>query len=149
NRGGDLGDVADLAGQVAGHEVDVVGELLPDTAHALHFGLAAQPSLGTDLARHARHLVAEGVELVDHRVDRVLELEDLAADVDRALLDALPILNRGRDLGDVADLAGEVAGHLVNVFGEVLPDAANAPDLGLAAELALGTHLAGDARHLT
>jgi len=32
--GGHLGDVADLAGKVRGHEVDVVGEILPSAADA-------------------------------------------------------------------------------------------------------------------
>ena len=38
------------------------------------------PSLpfGADLARDARHLGGERAELVDHRVDGVLQLEDLA-----------------------------------------------------------------------
>ena len=40
-------------------------------ADALDLGLAAELALGADLARHARDLVGEGRELVDHRVDRV------------------------------------------------------------------------------
>ena len=56
--------------------------------------------------------------------------------------------DRGRDLGDVAHLVGEVAGHRVDVVGEVLPGAGDAGDLGLAAELALGADLAGDAGDL-
>ena len=43
-----------------------------------HRRLAAELPLGADLARDARHLVRERRELVDHRVDRVLQLEDLA-----------------------------------------------------------------------
>jgi hypothetical protein len=50
-----------------------------------HLGLAAELALGADLARHARHLRREAVELVDHRVDGVLEREDLALDLDRDL----------------------------------------------------------------
>ncbi len=57
-----------------------------DAGDALHLGLAAQAALGADLARDARDLVREGRELVDHGVDRVLELEDLALDVDGDLL---------------------------------------------------------------
>ena len=78
DRGRDLGDVAHLAGQVAGHRVDVVGQVLPGAGDARHLGLAAELALGADLARHARHLAAKRVELVDHRVDGVLQLEDLA-----------------------------------------------------------------------
>src|SRR5205807_9390095 len=84
--GGDLGDVADLAGQVAGHQVDVVGQVFPDPAHAPHVGLAAKLALGTDLAGHARDLARKGVELADHGVDGLLGPEDLAADVQGDLL---------------------------------------------------------------
>ena len=41
--------------------------------------------------------------------------------------------------------AGQVAGHLVDVVGEVLPGAGDAGHLRLAAELALGADLARDA----
>ena len=146
--GGDLGDVAHLRGQVAGHEVDVVGEVLPGAGDAGHLGLAAELALGADLARHARHLGGERVELVDHRVDGVLELEDLALDVDRDLARQVAARDGGGDLGDVAHLRGEVAGHRVDAVGEVLPGAGDAGHLRLAAELALGADLARHARHL-
>ena len=47
----------------------------PRAADALHLGLAAELAFGADLARDARDLVRERRELVDHRVDRVLQLE--------------------------------------------------------------------------
>src|SRR5207253_7256416 len=131
--GRDLSYVADLARQVAGHDVDVVGEVLPDAAHADNLGLTPQPAFGADLAGHARHLVGERVELVDHCVDRLLELEDLAPDVDGDLFREVTLLDRGGDLSDVADLARQVAGHEVHVVGEVLPDTADPLDLALAA----------------
>src|SRR5207244_1069018 len=77
---GDLGDVADLGGEVAGHRVDGVGHVLPGTGSSAHVGLTAELAFGPDLARDARDFGGEGAELVDHRVDGVLELEDLAAD---------------------------------------------------------------------
>ena len=43
------------AGQVAGHEVDVVGQVLPGAGDARHLRLAAELAFGADLARHARH----------------------------------------------------------------------------------------------
>ena len=67
------------AGQVAGHRVDRVGEVLPRAGHARHFGLTAELSFRADLARHARDFRRERAELIDHRVDGVLQLEDLAA----------------------------------------------------------------------
>src|SRR5262249_7546759 len=69
---------------------------------------SAELALGADLARDARHLVGERRELVDHRVDRVLELEHLALDVDGDLLRQVAVRDRRRHLGDVAHLAGEV-----------------------------------------
>src|SRR5213595_2676027 len=50
--------------------------------HVPPVGLAAQLAVRAHLAGHARHLRREGAQLIDHRVDRVLELEDLALDLD-------------------------------------------------------------------
>ena len=44
-----------------------------------HVGLAAEPAFGADFARDARHFGREGVELIDHRVDGFLQLQDFAA----------------------------------------------------------------------
>ena len=148
DRGGDRRDVADLVGQVRRHLVDVVGQLLPRAADADDRGLAAELALGTDLARDARDLVGEPAQLIDHRVDRVLELEDLAARLDDDLLLEVAVRDRGRDLRDVADLLGQVRRHRVDVVGQLLPDAADVADLGLAAEHALGADLARDAGDL-
>jgi hypothetical protein len=51
-----------------------------------HHRLAAELAFGADLARDARHFRGEGAQLIDHRVDGFLELEDLAAHVDGDLL---------------------------------------------------------------
>src|SRR4029077_5816514 len=148
HRGGDLGDVAHLAGEVAGHHVDAVGEVLPDAADAAHLRLSAQLALAADLAGDAGDLAGETVELIDHGVDGVLQLEDLAAHVDGDLLAEVAVGHRGGDLGDVAHLGGEVARHRVDVVGQLLPDTADAADPSLAAQLALGADLAGDAGDL-
>ncbi len=127
DRGHDLGDAAHLVGEVRGHHVDVVGEVLPRSGHALHLRLAAELPFRADLARHARDFRGEGVELIDHRVDRVLQLEDLALDVDGDLLREVAVRDGRRHLGDVAHLVGEVRGHQVDVVGEVLPRARRRP----------------------
>ena len=57
--GHDLRDAAHLVGQVAGHEVHVVGQVLPRAGDALHFGLAAELAFGADFARDARHFRGE------------------------------------------------------------------------------------------
>ena len=142
------GDAAHLGGQVARHEVHVVGEVLPHAGDAGHVGLSAQLALGAHLAGHAGHFRGEGVQLIDHHVDGVLQLEDLALHVDGDLLGQVAVRHRRRDQGDVAHLAGQVVGHEVHVVGQVLPHAADSADVGLPAQASLGAHLAGDAGHL-
>ena len=144
---GHFGDVAHLAGQVARHRVDVVGEVLPGAGDAGHDGLAAELAFGADLARHARHFGREAVELVHHRVDGFLQLQDLAAHVHRDLARQVAARDGGGHLGDVAHLAGQVAGHGIDVVGEVLPHAADVLHVRLATELAVGADFARHARH--
>ena len=81
-------------------------------ADAGHLGLAAELAFGADLARHARHFGGERSQLLDHRVDGVLELQNLAAHVDGDLLRQVAVGDGDGHLGDVAHLGGEVAGHL-------------------------------------
>src|SRR5207248_1206465 len=140
----DLGDVADLAGEVPGQLVDVVGERLPGAGDPGHLGLAAEAALGADLAGHPGDLVGEAAELVDHGVDGALELEDLTPHLDEDLLREVAVGHGGGALGDVLPMAGEVRGQLVDVVGEVLPRARHALDVGLAAEAAVGADLPGD-----
>ena len=68
------------------------------------------PSLPSvpDFARDARDFRGKAVELVDHRIDGVLELENLALDIDRDLLRQIPIRDRRGHIGDVAHLAGQI-----------------------------------------
>src|SRR5262249_56450042 len=79
--GRDGGDVADLVGQVRRHRVNVVGEVLPRAGDAFDLGLAAELAFGADFAGHAGHFRGERAKLVHHRFDRVLQLEELAANV--------------------------------------------------------------------
>src|SRR5262249_1300881 len=118
---GDVGDVADLAGQVRGHEVHGVGEVLPRAGGVTPIGLAAKLAFGAHSPGHAHYFRRERPVLVHHCVDRVLELEDLAADVDGDLLGEVAGGEGFGHFGDVAHLAGEVAGHEVHVVGEVFP----------------------------
>src|ERR1700730_13111153 len=148
DRGRDFRDVADLRGQIAGHRVDAVGQILPGAGDAGHFGLSPELAVGADFARHARHLAGKGVELVDPRIQRFLYLQDCARDVHGDLLRQVALGDRGRDFRDVADLAGEVGGHRVDAVGQVLPGAGNAAHHRLSPELSFGADLARYARHL-
>src|SRR5207302_7738459 len=84
--GGHLGDVANLTGEVAGHEVDVVGEVLPRAGHAFDLGLPAELAFGADLAGHAGDLGRERRQGVGHAVDGLGESCDLALGLDGDLL---------------------------------------------------------------
>src|SRR5262249_50563185 len=134
HRGGDLGDVADLSGQVRRHRIDAVGQVLPCAGDAEHVGLAAEPAFDGKRVVQGRRLGGEGVELVHHGVDGVLELQDFAAHVDRNLLGEVAAGDGGRHLGNVADLRGQVRRHRIDAVGQVLPCAGDAEHVGLAAE---------------
>src|SRR5439155_12841569 len=104
---GDARDAPHLAGEVARHGVDGVGVVLPGAGDVLDVGLTAELALGADLAGDARDLGRERPELIDHAVDGVLQLENLAADVDGDLARQIAVGDGGGDLGDVPDLGGE------------------------------------------
>src|SRR5207249_3768382 len=105
---GHVGDVADLPGEVESGRAPGRGEILPRAGHACDRGLAAELTLGADLARHATDLAGEGVELVHHRVERVFQCEDFALDLDGDLRGEIALGDGRRHVGDVADLPGEV-----------------------------------------
>src|SRR5207248_4515873 len=76
-------------------------------------------------------------------VDVVLQGDDLALGGDGDGPREVALGDGGGDLGDGPHLGGEGAAELVDVLGEVLPGAGGAGHLGLAAQLALDTYLAG------
>src|SRR5439155_773916 len=110
-----------LVGQVARHRVDAVGEVLPGARHAAHFRLAAQFSVRPHFSRYAGDFGGEGVELIDHDVDRLFQLQDLAPGVGGNLLGEVAVGDGGCDFGYVAHLVGQVARHRVDAVREVLP----------------------------
>ncbi len=144
--GGHFGDVANLVGQVAGHVVDTVRQILPGAGHAVHFGLTAQLAFSSDFARNARNFGRERAELIDHGVDGVLELENFAARVDGDLGGQIAFSDGRRNTGDVSNLIGQVAGHGVHTLREILPGSSDAGDNCLSAELAFGSNFARHAR---
>ncbi len=147
HRRGHLRDVADLRRQVAGHRVDAVRQIFPRSGDAAHIGLAAQLAFGTHFARHARHFAGERVELIHHRVDGVLQLQNFAAHVHRDLARQIALGHGRGHFRDVADLIGQVAGHGVDALRQILPGSRDALHFRLAAELAFGAHFARHARH--
>src|SRR5205085_2629890 len=76
-----FGDVTHLGGEVGRHEVHGVREVLPRATHARHDGLTTETSVRSYFSRNACDFRCERVELIDHGVERVLELQDLALHV--------------------------------------------------------------------
>src|SRR5207253_1477519 len=127
--------------------VDAVGQVFPGTGDAGHLGLAAELPIGAHLAGDAGHFGCERVELVDHRVDGLLELQDFAADVDGDFFRQVALRHCRRPFGDVAYLPAQRSCDLVDAVGQVLPGTGDAEHLRLAAEPAFGADLARNARH--
>ena len=143
-----LGDVAHLRREISGHGVHRIGQVLPRAGHAGHHGLPSQSAFRAHFARHARHFRGKGPQLVHHRVDGLFELQNFAAHIDGDLAGKVAARNGGRYFRNVAHLAGQVAGHRIDGVGQILPRARHAGHLRLSAELAVGPHFAGHARHL-
>src|SRR5205807_212400 len=141
-------DAAHLAGEVAGHGVHRIGQVLPDAGNPPDLGLAAKLALGADLQGHAGDLRGEGVELIDQDRKSVVQRQDFPTDVHRHLLAQVAVGDGGGDVGDVAHLPGQVTGHAVDAVRQVLPDAGDPPDVGLAAQPPLAADLAGHAGDL-
>src|ERR1700722_5708430 len=100
HRGGNLGDVSDLVGQVAGHGIDAVRKILPGSSNALHHSLSAELAFGTNFASHTSYFAGERVELVHHDVDGVLELQNFAAHIHRDLARQIAVSDGGGDFCD-------------------------------------------------
>src|SRR5207253_3117327 len=112
------GDVADLAGQVGGHEVDAVGERSEERREGAEGRLPGELAVGTHFGGQAGHFGSERRKLIDHRVDGVFQFEDLALHVYGDLLGQVAIRHGRGDGRDVADLAGQVGRHEVDAVGE-------------------------------
>ncbi len=142
---GDFSHIADLGGQIGAHGVDRVGQVLPGAGHAGHDCLHTQAAFGAHFAGYAGHFGRKRAQLLDHGIDRFLELLDFTANIHGDFAGKVAVGDSDGDLGDVADLRGEIAGHRVHVVGQVLPGPSHTQHLGLSAELAFRAHFAGQA----
>src|SRR5207249_258879 len=115
---GHVGDVADLTRQVGSHRVDVIGQIFACAGDSRHLRLSAELAFGADLARDAADFGSESIELIDHGVDGVLELENLAFNVDGDFSRQISAGDGGCDVGDIANLAGQVGSHRIHVVGK-------------------------------
>src|SRR5206468_2299850 len=106
--GGHSRDVADLVGQVAGHEIHIIRQVLPSAGQTSNVGLATQFSFGPHFAGHTSHFGSERGELVHHRVDGVFQFQNLAFDIDGNLLGQIAV-GHGRGHGsDITNLPSKI-----------------------------------------
>ena len=143
----DLDDAAHLFREVCSHHVYVVGKIFPGSSNARDQCLSTQFAFGTDIARHARNLACERVQLVHHRVDGVLQFQNFTFHIDRDLARQVAFRNRRRHLGDVANLSGQVPGHRVYGIRKVFPSSGDAGHVGLASQSAFAAHFARHTGH--
>src|SRR5262249_260950 len=95
-----------LGGQIAGHDIDAFGQILPNTADVTNLGLTAELSFGADLACDPGDFRSETAQLIDHGVDRVFELENLAGQGVGNVLRQIAVGDGVGDISDVAHLGG-------------------------------------------
>ena len=86
--------------------------------------------------------------MVHHRVDSILEFENLALHIDRDLLGKVAVGYGRGHFGDISHLASQIAGHRIYAVRQILPGARNSLDLRLATEFSFGADFASHAGHL-
>ena len=153
HRDGYLGDIADLTGQVVGHGVDAFGQVLPHAGHLGHLRLTAELALGADLARHARHLGGEHGQLLDHGVDDIGRLQELAGerpavDVELHGLQEIALCDRSDCPGNFAGRPEQVVDQGVDRTLHIGPGATGQPEPDALSRLALAPDHLSDALEL-
>ena len=83
--------------------------------------LAAEATFRTDLARYTGDLGRERTQLLDHRIQRFLELQNFAAYVDSDLRERSPLAIAVATSAILRTWRGEVPRHEVHRFRQILP----------------------------
>src|SRR5262249_8508795 len=99
-------------------------------------------SVRADLARNTSDFRSEGVELVHHPIDGVLQLLDFAFYIHSDLFGEVAVGHRCGHVGDVAHLTSEVAGHKLDAACKILPLSPFPTRLPFAPELSVGADFA-------
>src|SRR5205823_12655062 len=119
-----------------------VVQLLPRARDAFLLRLSATLPRRPGLALFPYTTLFRSRELVHHRVDRVLELEDLAFHVHRDLAREVSPRHGRRHVGDVPHLSREDDSPRLHSLAYVVRRPRHANHIRLAAEPPLGTDLA-------
>ena len=141
-------NVSHLAGKMASHRIDAVGQVLPSPGHPLDIGLTAEFAFSTDFTGDAGDFGGKRTKLVHHGINGVFQFEDFPFDIDGDFFGQVTVGHGRGHGGDVAHLGCQVAGHRVHAISQILPRARHAPDLRLATQFPFRANFAGDASHL-
>ncbi len=133
-------DTPYLVSKVVSHYVHVVRQIFPGTCNTRNLCLAAKFTFGSHFTCHTSYLGREAVQLIHHRVDRVLQLQNFSAYVDGNLARQVAARNSGGYLCNTAHLVGKVGRHYVYVIGQILPGTCDTRHARLASELSFGTY---------
>ena len=136
-----------MSGEVPGHRIDTVGQILPRACNTGHVSLTGEFAFSADLTRHSSHFSRERTELIDHGIDRVLELENLTLNVHGDFLGEISPRHCGGDFGDVANLTREIPCHEIDRISQVFPSSRNAFHPRLTAKNSFRTDFARHPRH--
>src|SRR5262249_52833727 len=124
-----------------------VGQVFPRAGDTGNLGLTAKPSFGTDLTCDARNLRCKCIELVDHGVDGVLQLEDFALYIDGDFAREVAASDRRSHLAYFADLDCQIGRQQIDVVGQIFPCASHTGHDCLTTEAAFGADFTHDTRH--
>ncbi len=117
----------DHGAELGKHHAADVGQIALTLQHAAKFGqVGFQPILLAVLERGV-------LQVANHLIDRVFQRGHFALGVQRDRTGQVALGDGGGHFGDRTDLAGEVVGELIDVFGEGFPGAGGAGHLSLSA----------------
>ena len=109
--------------------------------------LSTKLSFSSYFAGDTRHFRGKSTELINHGVDRVLQLQCLAARFDGDCLGEISFRHRSRHGGNISYLARQIPGERIHIISKVFPGAADAGYYSLTSELTLGSYFSRHARH--
>ena len=148
DRDGHVGDVSDLSGQIAGHQIDVVGQVLPGAGDAGNHGLTAELSFGADLAGDTGDFGGKAFNWSTMVLMASLSWRISPRTSTVIFLDRSPLATAMVTSAMFRTCAVRLPAMILTLSVRSFQAPLTSRTLRLAAELAFGTDLAGDAGHL-
>ena len=125
-----VGNVAHLRREIAGHQVDVLGQIFPGAGDAFDSGLAAQFAFRAHLTSDTRDFRSKGRQLIDHGVydfrrPQKFSLELSAFDIDRHCFGKIALCHCADNAGHFARRMNEIADEPIDRTDRVGPRIGN------------------------